>query len=38
MCAKETLNGEHNFSSSFSEHLKNARKYQRALNERKIFD
>ncbi len=37
MCAKETLNGEHNFASSWSEHQKNARKYQNALNERKIY-
>lgn len=32
MCAKETLNGEHNFASNMQEHLRNARKYQRALN------
>lgn len=37
MCAKETLNGEHNFAVTFSEHQKNARKYQRALNSRKIY-
>lgn len=36
MCAKETLNGEHNFASSLNEHLKNARKYQKALNELNI--
>ena len=37
MCAKETLNGEHNFAENYNEHQKNARKYQKALNERKIF-
>ncbi len=37
MCAKETLNGEHNFAVNYSEHQVNARKYQNALNERKIF-
>lgn len=38
MCAKETLNGEHNFSSSFTEHLQNARKYQQALNKMEIYN
>lgn len=37
MCAKETLNGEHNFAVSYSEHQANAKKYQKALNELKIF-
>ncbi|HRZ97605.1 MAG TPA: endolytic transglycosylase MltG [Paludibacter sp.] len=37
MCAKETLNGEHNFAVTYAEHQVNAGKYQRALNERKIF-
>ncbi|MDD3078464.1 MAG: endolytic transglycosylase MltG [Paludibacter sp.] len=37
MCAKETLNGEHNFASSYAEHMRNAKKYQKALNDRKIF-
>lgn len=36
MCAKETLNGEHNFAATWSEHQKNASKYQKALNERGI--
>ena len=38
MCAKETLNGEHNFAIDYKEHKANARKYQKALNERKIFE
>ena len=36
MCAKETLNGEHNFASNWADHQKNAEKYQQALNERGI--
>ncbi|MBN2767428.1 MAG: endolytic transglycosylase MltG [Paludibacteraceae bacterium] len=38
MCAKETLNGEHNFAATYAEHQINARKYQKALDERKIFE
>lgn len=38
MCAKETLNGEHNFAATYAEHQVNARKYQKALDERKIFE
>jgi UPF0755 protein len=37
MCAKETLNGEHNFASTLAEHNRNARKYQQALNQRRIL-
>lgn len=37
MCAKEDLSGTHNFASNYTEHMKNARKYWNALNERKIF-
>lgn len=37
MCAKEDLSGTHNFASNYAEHMANARKYWRALNERKIF-
>jgi len=36
MAAKETFNGEHNFAATGAEHMRNARKYQRALNERGI--
>ena len=37
MCAKETLNGEHNFAVTYAEHQANAKKYQKALDDRKIF-
>ena len=36
MCAKETLNGEHNFAATWAEHKLNAEKYQKTLNERGI--
>ncbi len=38
MCAKETLNGEHHFSKTFYKHQVHALRYQRALNQRKIFN
>ena len=32
MTAKETLNGEHNFATTYAEHTRNARKYQQELD------
>ena len=34
MCAKEDFSGMHNFAKTDTEHMKNAAKYHRALNER----
>jgi UPF0755 protein len=35
-CAREDLNGYSNFSTTYAEHLINAKKYQQALNKRGI--
>ena len=37
MCAKEDLSGRHNFATTHAEHVRNATRYQRALNEKKIY-
>lgn len=37
MVAKEDLSGRHNFSTTHAEHVRKARLYQRALNEKKIY-
>jgi len=37
MCAKEDFSGYHRFARTLSEHNKNARLFQNAMNQRKIF-
>ncbi len=37
MCAKEDFSGYHNFATNLQTHLNNARKYQRALNQAKVY-
>lgn len=36
MCAKEDFSGSHNFATTYSEHLANAHKYAKALDEHNI--
>jgi len=38
MCAKEDFSGRHNFAVTHAEHARNAAKYHRALNQRRIFE
>jgi len=35
-CAKEDLSGRHVFAKTFDDHLKNAKAFQKALNERGV--
>jgi UPF0755 protein len=37
MCAKEDFSGYHNFANNLQTHLNNARKYQRALNQARVY-
>jgi UPF0755 protein len=35
-CAKEDFSGYHNFATTYDQHLKNAAKFQKAMNQRGI--
>ena len=37
MCAKDDFSGTHAFAANYTDHMKNAKKYWKALNDRKIF-
>lgn len=36
-CAKEDFSGYHSFARTYTEHIRNARKFQRALNRERIY-